>query len=66
MRAARTKVVSAVKGFLTDSGRGTVLVGFGEQLEDAHFVALTIPDAHELVRRVQLALDTPLPTLGGQ
>ena len=61
MRASPTKVVDAVKGVLLDSGRATVIVGFGEQVDDADFVALTVPDAHELVRRVQLALDTPLP-----
>jgi hypothetical protein len=66
VRAAPTKVVCAVKGVLADSGRGTVIVGFGEQVDDADFVPLTIPDAHELVRRVQLALDTPLPTVGGR
>jgi hypothetical protein len=46
---------------LRDSGRAIVLVGFGEQLDDAEFVSLTIPDAHDLVRQVQVALDTPLP-----
>jgi len=38
-----------------------VLVGFGEHLEDAEFMSLTIPDAHDLVRQVESALDTPLP-----
>ena len=61
VRASPTKVVYAVKGVLLDSGRATVIVGFGEQVDDADFVDLTVPDAHELVRRVQLALDTPLP-----
>ena len=51
-----------MKGVLTDTGRATVLIGFGERLEDADFVALTVPDAHDLVRRVQLALGAPLPT----
>ena len=65
VRASPAKVVHAVKGVLADTGRATVLIGFGEQLEDAEFVALTVPDAHELVRRVQLALDTSLPHRGG-
>ena len=50
MRASPTKVVYAVKGVLLDSGRATVIVGFGEQVDDADFVDLTVPDAHELVR----------------
>ncbi len=54
-----------MKGVLADTGRATVLIGFGEQLADAEFVALTVPDAHELVRRVQLALGTSLPRRGG-
>ncbi len=41
-----------------------VLVGFGEELDDAEFLSLTIPDAHELVRQVQAALDTALPPTG--
>jgi hypothetical protein len=41
-----------------------VLVGFGEHLEDAEFMSLSIPDAHDLVRQVQAALDTALPTNG--
>lgn len=65
VRAAPTKVVYSVKGVAADTGRATVLIGFGEQVDDAHFVALTVPDAHELVRRVQLALDAPLPGVGG-
>jgi hypothetical protein len=55
VRAATTKVVHAVKGVLAETGRATVLIGFGEQVEDAEFVALTVPDAHELVRWVQFA-----------
>ena len=65
VRVAPTKVVHAVKGVLADTGRATVLIGFGDQVEDADFVALTVPDAHELVRTVQLALDASLPNLGG-
>jgi hypothetical protein len=61
VRAAPTKVVYAVKGVLPDTGRATVLIGFGEHVDDADFVALTVPEAHELVRRVQSALDASLP-----
>ena len=65
VRVAPTKVVHVVKGVVTDTGRATVLIGFGEQVDDADFVAPTVPDAHELVRTVQLALDASLPKLGG-
>ncbi len=61
VRARPTKVVHSAKAVLRDSGRAIVLVGFGEQLEDAEFMSLTIPDAHDLVRQVQIALDTALP-----
>jgi hypothetical protein len=46
------------------TGRATVLIGFGEHVDDANFVMLTVPDAHELVRRVQSALDAALPAVG--
>lgn len=61
VRARPTKVVQSVKAVLRDSGRAIVLVGFGEHLEDAEFMSLTIPDAHDLVRQVQIALDMALP-----
>ena len=64
VRADTTKVVSAVKGVLTDSGRGIVMLGFGDRADDAYYVSLSIPDAHDLVHRVQLALDAPLPNVG--
>jgi hypothetical protein len=64
VRAAPTKVVYSVKGVLADTGRATVLIGFGEHVDDADFVALTVPEAHELVRRVQSALDASLPGVG--
>jgi hypothetical protein len=63
VRARPTKVVHSTKAVLRDSGRAIVLVGFGEQLDDAEFMSLTIPDAHDLVRQVQVALDTPLPRI---
>jgi hypothetical protein len=61
VRARPTKVVHSTKAVLRDSGRAIVPVGFGAQLDDAEFMSLTIPDAHDLVRQVQLALDTALP-----
>ena len=64
VRAQPTKVVHSTKAVLRDSGRAVVLVGFGEHLDDAEFMSLSIPDAHDLVRQVQAALDTALPTTG--
>src|SRR4051812_31359154 len=32
-----------------------------DDYEDAHYLALSVPDAHELVRRVQVALEAPMP-----
>jgi len=64
VRADTSKVVSAVKGVLTDSGRGVVMLGFGDRADDAYYVSLSIPEAHDLVQRVQLALDAPLPNVG--
>jgi hypothetical protein len=61
VRARPTRVVHSTKAVLRDSGRAIVLVGFGEHLDDAEFLSLSIPDAHDLVRRVQVALDTALP-----
>jgi hypothetical protein len=61
VRARPTRVVHSTKAVLRDSGRAIVLVGFGEQLDDAEFLSLSIPDAHDLVRQVQAALDAALP-----
>lgn len=61
VRARATKVVHSTKAMLSDTGRAVVLVGFGDQLDDAEFLTLSIPDAHDLVRQVQAALDAPLP-----
>ncbi len=63
VRAETTKVVSAVKGIITASGRGTAIVGFGDRVDDAHYVSLSIPDAQDLVRRLHCALETPLPKI---
>jgi len=64
VRARPTKVVHSTKAVLRDSGRAVVLVGFGEHLEDAEFMSLSIPDAHDLVRQVWASLDMALPTTG--
>ena len=61
MRAAPMKLVVAGKGIVAEGTRATVVVGLGDNLDDADFFSLSIPDAHELVRLVQHALDAPLP-----
>ena len=61
IRHLPAKVATAVKGVADDTGRALVYVGFGDRQEDAHYVALSITEAHELVRKVQRALDSPLP-----
>ena len=59
--AAPVKVVVAGKGTVTEGSRAMVILGLGAELDDANFFCLTIPDAHELVRRVQHALHAPPP-----
>jgi hypothetical protein len=66
-RATPVTAVAAVKGVAEEGSRAFVVIGFGDELEDLDdlddttFFALTIPDAHELVRMVQRALADPLP-----
>ena len=62
VRVEPASFVSAAKGLLTGTERAAVIVGFGDRVEDAHYMALSMPDAYELVHRVQLALDAPIPT----
>jgi hypothetical protein len=57
----QSKGVTAVKGTLADEGRATVLVGFGDDVEDATYYALSVPEAHDLARMLEHALDAPLP-----
>ena len=61
LRADPLKPLTAIKGVVPDTGRGTVIIGFGDHVDDARYVLLTVPDAHELVRMVQGALDAPFP-----
>ena len=55
------KAVTAVKGTLAEGSRATVLVGFGDEVEDATYYALSVPEAHDLARMLEHALDAPLP-----
>lgn len=57
--AAPVKAVTAGKAVVAEGNRVMVLVGLGEHFDDASFFALSIPDARELVRMVQDALDAP-------
>ena len=59
MKAVPAKPATAMKGVI--DGRAAVIVGFGDHVEAAEFFMLTVPEAHELVRMVQYALDSALP-----
>lgn len=61
LRVAAVKVVAAAKGVIAGGHRAVVTIGLGGDLDDATFFALSIPDAYELVRMVQRALDDPPP-----
>jgi hypothetical protein len=54
----------AGKGTVAEGSRSMVILGLGDELDDASFFWLTIPDAHELVQRVADALHAPPPTPG--
>jgi hypothetical protein len=62
VKAVPSKAAAAMKGVI--DGRAAVIVGFGDRVEDAQFFMLSVPEAHELVRMVQHALDSPLPRSG--
>lgn len=64
VRAAPVKAVVAAKGVVAEGARALVLVGLGDNLDDARFFALSIPDAYDLVRMVQRALEGPMPVAG--
>lgn len=58
---ARPMVVG--KGFLANTTRVQVLLGLGDDLDTADFFSLTIPDAFDLLHRLEQALDDPIPGL---
>jgi hypothetical protein len=63
LRTTARRPLGACKGVLAQGNRVMIVVGFGEELDDADFVALTVPDAHDLVRQLQAALDAPIPRI---
>lgn len=63
VKARPTRAVTAMKA-LSDERRAIVVVGFGDELETADYVSLSVPDAHDLVHMLQHALDDPIPYLG--
>ena len=59
------KVLGAVKGMAVE-GRATVMVLLGEDAMDPDDVlALSVPDARQLVTWLQRALDAPFPRAVG-
>ncbi len=59
--AEPVKVVLTAKGHVQGASRLMVLLALGDDLEDASYFALSVPDAHQLVSRLQSALDDPAP-----
>ncbi len=57
------RALTAMKA-LDDDGRANVVIGFGDRLDDADYLALTVPDAHDLAHMLAHALDDPIPYLG--
>jgi hypothetical protein len=58
VQARPATVVAAGRGAASDAlNRPLLLIGLGDDLDDAEFFALTIPEAKSLVARVQSALD---------
>ena len=65
VRARRVKALVAAKGLEGDTPRALVMIGLGDDIEDASFFGLSIPDARHLVTMVQRALDSSLPSPTG-
>jgi hypothetical protein len=57
VRARPAAVITAGMGAVSDTASPMMLLGLGDDLDDADFFALTIPEAKSLVARVQHALD---------
>lgn len=62
LRTRETRAVRVMKG-RHDDGRAIVIVGFGEEMDDAEYLSLSVPDAHDLVHLLQHALEAPVPGL---
>jgi hypothetical protein len=57
------RALTAMKA-LDDDGRASVVIGFGDLLDDADYLSLTVPEAHDLAHMLAHALDDPIPYLG--
>jgi len=66
VRAQPAQPLNAVKGTLVGDGenRGVIIVGFGDDPDEAEYRSLTIPEAHDLVHLLEHALAMPMPGLG--
>jgi hypothetical protein len=53
------RIIAVTKGVVEDSGRVAMVVAYGEDLDDARFFALSVPEARELGNKLSRALDQP-------
>ena len=61
IQAELSAVVAVAKGAHGDGDRLAIVVALGTDLDDADFYALSVPDVHELVRKLERALADPAP-----
>lgn len=59
VRARPARAVAVLKGNIANTGRVQMMIGLGESLPGASFFALSIPDAYDLLDRLEHALDLP-------
>lgn len=64
VQAEATAVVAVAKCAVEGGERIAMLLALGTDLDDANFYALSVPDARELVHKLQRALDDPPPRRG--
>ena len=60
IQAEPTGIVAVAKGAVEDGNRVAIVLALGDDLDDARFFALSVPDAHELGYKLQRALDDPI------
>jgi hypothetical protein len=54
------RIFAVTKGLIGESGRVAMVVAYGDNLEDARFFALSVPDARDLGSKLSRALDQPI------